>query len=163
MISCSFPSTISRRMNLVSFFVRTIGSYRENFSGKFFPAAKHHQQFIINTAGSVSSQSAAFCHIIGGHGLDQTDRSYGDQIIRSSSTPWYFFTICATSRRLRSINTSRAAYHPVGIYGIESFFFRGEGFSERSSLYTSKGFLSNLCPVRRNCAFPKIQKQNTSE
>ena len=146
-----------QKMNLVPFFVCTDRFVQGNFSGKFFSAAKHHQQFIINTAGSVGSKSAAFCHIIGGHGFDQTNRSYGNQIIQIFINPLvFFYNMCNQSQITFDQHISGSLITLSAFTKIESFFLRGEGFQKGLHIHTSKGFLSNLCPGGRICAFPKM-------
>ena len=71
----------TEKRDFVAFFVCADGIIKGDLPGKFSIAAHEHEQFIVDTPGSIGCQPAAFFKVIGIHCFDETDDADRDHFI----------------------------------------------------------------------------------
>ena len=69
-------------MDLIAFFIGSDWFIEGDFPAQFPAASQKHQQFIVDTAGGIGSQPAAFGAVEGGDRFDQPDGADGNQVFR---------------------------------------------------------------------------------
>ena len=80
-----------QQMDLISLFIRSDRFIEGNLAGSFFLCPQIHQQFIVDTSGSIGSQPVSFVLVEGRHRLDQPDGSDRQKIIQILMDPLVFF------------------------------------------------------------------------
>ncbi len=143
-------------MNFIPLLVSTDRFIKRDLPGGLF-CPEHHEKLIFYTTCCVCSKPVPLIAVERGNGFDQANRTDGDQIIRVGVCSLVFLTICATSRRLRSIRMFFSIHVALFVFlEILSFLLNSQWLLKCFQKQHLERIYFILCREKAFRAFPPV-------